>query len=393
MSVNLGPMTYDAIVIGAGVQGASLAFHLARAGARIVVLQRPGVSGATGRSSGMVRMHYDLPENAALAFRSLDYFRNWSERIGGQCGFVRTGFLQLVPPHLAPQLRANVVMQQTLGIPTLLIDADDVRRLGPELQVDDAEIAAYEPESGYADPATTAESLLAAARRNGADIRPNPATGLILDGDRLIGVRTDSGDLRAERTVLAAGAWSAELAAGIGVSLPIRAWVHDTAFVIRPRGFRAFPAFIDFDRAMYVRPEGTHLVLVGLEDGNPVLDSPEQVSRGAVGFTERVVERVTLRLPGLIDGGLQSAQFGVDGLTPDQQPIIGPAAPHGPEGLWLDCGFSGTGFKTAPAVGESLSRMMLLGPDAAPELAVFGFDRCNGGRRISPPAPYPPIWH
>lgn len=386
--------TPDVIVIGAGVQGASLAFHLARAGVRPLVLDRPGVTSATGRSSGMVRMHYDLPENAALAWRSFDYFRNWADAVGGHCGFVRTGFLQLVPPELTPQLRANLQMQQGLGIPTLLVSADDVRRLAPEMAVGDEEVAAYEPESGYADPATAAASLLAAARQLGAEVRPaTHVTAVLADADRVTGVRTTSGEVRADIVVLAAGAWSTRLAAGIGLDLPVRSWVHDTAYVARPAGFRAFPAFIDFGRAMYARPEGAHLVLVGLEDGNPVLDAPDEVQRGAAGFTERAVERLTLRLPALAEGGLHSTQYGVDGLTPDQQPIIGPAAPNGPDGLWLDCGFSGTGFKTAPAVGASLARMIVEGPQAAPELAVFGWDRFCGPRRIEAPFPYPPVWH
>ncbi len=383
----------EVIVIGAGVQGASLAFHLARGGVRPLVLDRSGVTSATGRSSGMVRMHYDLPENAALAWRSFEYFRNWADLVGGHCGFVRTGFLQIVPPELTPQLRANVRMQQELGIPTLLVTADDARRLAPEMTLDDDEAAAYEPESGYADPATSAASLLAAVRRLGAEVRTTHVTEILVEGGRVTGVRTTAGEVRADSVILAAGAWSAQLAAGIGVDLPIRSWVHDTAYVVRPAGFRPFPAFIDFGRAMYARPEGSHLVLVGLEDGNPVLDAPDQVERGAAGFTERAVERVTLRLPALAEGGLHSAQYGVDGITPDQQPIIGPAAPNGPDGLWLDCGFSGTGFKTAPAVGASLARMILEGVPAAPELAVFGWDRFNGPRRIEPPFPYPPVWH
>jgi sarcosine oxidase subunit beta len=383
----------EIIVVGAGVQGASLAFHLARAGIRPLVLDRPDVVNATGRSSGLVRMHYDLPQNAALAWRSLAYFRGWADAVGGDCGFVRTGFLQLVPKELTPQLRANVTMQQDLGVATLLVSADDITRLAPEMMVDDLGLAAYEPESGYADPSSTAESLLAAARLAGADVRRTPVLSLLAEGDRVVGVTTADGELRADAVVLAAGAWSTRLARDVGMALPIRAWVHDTAYVIRPDGFRAFPTFIDFGRAMYVRPEGAHLVLVGLEDGNPVVDSPEEVRRGSVDFTERVVDRVTQRLPGLAEGGLHSANYGVDGLTPDQQPIIGPAAPDGPEGLWLDCGFSGTGFKTAPAVGESLARMIADGVAAAPELAVFGWDRFCGPRRITPPFPYPPIWH
>jgi len=384
----------EIVIIGDGIQGASLAFHLARAGERPIVLGRSDVVNATGRSSGMVRMHYDLPENAALAWRSFATFRDWAQVVGGHCGFTRTGFLQLVPPELSDQLRANVAMQQSLGIATVLVTADDVRRLAPEMVADDVELAAYEPESGYADPATASASLLAAAREAGATVRPTAcAVGVLTDGNRVTGVRTSDGDVAADLVILAAGAWSGQLAAGIGLELPIRSWVHDTAYVVRPPGFRPTPAFIDFGRAMYARPEGEHLFLVGLEDDNPVLDDPDAVRRGAEGFTDRAVERLTGRLPRLADGGLHSANYGVDGITPDQQAIIGPAAPHGPEGLWLACGFSGTGFKTAPAVGESLARMILDGPASAPELAVFGLDRFRGPRRIAPPHPYPPIWH
>jgi sarcosine oxidase subunit beta len=384
----------EIVIIGAGVQGASLAFHLAKAGARPIVLDRPGVTNATGRSSGMVRMHYDLPESAALAWRSFAVFRDWAEVVGGECGFTRTGFLQLVPPELSSQLRANVAMQQELGIPTILVDAEDVRRLAPEMAVEDIEVAAYEPESGYADPSGAGAALLAAARQLGASVRQTACAATILtSGDRVVGVRTGEGDIGADAVVLAAGAWSGQLAAGIGVALPIRAWVHDTAYVVRPAGLSPFPAFIDFGRAMYARPEGGRLVLVGLEDDNPVVDTPDEVRRGAEGFTDRAVERLTGRLPRFAEGGLHSSNYGVDGITPDQQPIIGPAAPIGPDGLWLDCGFSGTGFKTAPAIGESLARMILHGVTAAPELAVFGADRLDGSRRITPPHPYPPIWH
>jgi len=392
----MAPMTdtADIIIVGAGVQGSSLAFHLARSGAHPLVLNRSDVTNATGRSSGLVRMHYDLPENASLAWRSFAYFRDWSERVGGHCGFTRTGFLQLVPAELTDQLRANVALQQELGIPTILIGGDDVARLAPEMMVDDVVLAAYEPESGYADPSTAAASLLAAAREHGATVRAaEGATELIRDGDRVTGVRTGDREISADVVVLAAGAWSAQLAATGGLELPIRSWVHDTAYIAQPPGFAAFPTFIDFARAMYVRPEGSHLVLVGLEDGNPVLDSPDEVHRGAPDFTDRAVDRVTQRLPRLAEGGLHSANYGVDGITPDQQPIIGPAAPFGPDGLWLDTGFSGTGFKTAPAVGESLARMILSGTEAAPELGVFGWDRFNRPRTITPPHPYPPIWH
>ena len=158
------------VIVGAGVQGASLAFHLARRGTRVAVLDRASVgAGATGRSSGFVRMHYDLALEADLAWRSFPYFTEWSERVGaGDCGFVRSGFLQLVPPGEADALRANVAAQQGLGIATSAVDAAECARLVPGMVVDDVGAAAWEPASGYADPTGTAAGFLEAARRHGA---------------------------------------------------------------------------------------------------------------------------------------------------------------------------------------------------------------------------------
>src|SRR4030067_445366 len=119
---------------GGGARGAVLAFQLSLRGLRPVVLERRFVgAGATGRSSGLVRMHYDLEPESALAWSSYQIFRNWSEIVGGECGFTRTGFLQFVAPDHAPQLRANIAMHQRLGIPSLVVTGDDGRRLAPSV--------------------------------------------------------------------------------------------------------------------------------------------------------------------------------------------------------------------------------------------------------------------
>ncbi|MEP7361418.1 MAG: FAD-dependent oxidoreductase, partial [Chloroflexota bacterium] len=206
--------TFDVIVIGAGVHGASTAFHLAERGAKVLVLDRAAAaSGATGRSSGLVRMHYDLKAESALAWRSYDYFVNWESRVGGECGFTKTGFVRIVPQDQEANLRANVADQQELGIPTSIIPASDVRRLAPMLTTDDFNIAAYEPDSGYADPTSTCNSLLAAARRLGAIYRPStPVDSIEVESGRIVGVRTAKGSISAPIVVLAAGAWSGALA-------------------------------------------------------------------------------------------------------------------------------------------------------------------------------------
>src|SRR3970040_1025495 len=112
-------------------------------------------------------MHYDLEPESALAWSSYQVFRNWSEIVGGECGFTRTGFLQLVAPDHAPRLRANVAMHQRLGIPSLVVTADDVRRLAPLFYTDDFDVAAYEPESGYADPTGSAAAPMTAGTPRG----------------------------------------------------------------------------------------------------------------------------------------------------------------------------------------------------------------------------------
>ncbi len=125
--------TADVIIIGGGIQGASLAFHLAQRGVQVLVLERRYLAaGATGRSSGLIRMHYDLEPESRLAWESFQYFFDWSERVGGDCGFTRTGFLQIVRPAYEDQLRANVTMHQQIGIPTFLVTAADVQRLAPD---------------------------------------------------------------------------------------------------------------------------------------------------------------------------------------------------------------------------------------------------------------------
>src|SRR3989304_496437 len=124
--------TFDAIVIGAGVMGASIAHNLSQRGLKVLILERQTVAvGATGASSGLVRMHYDIEVDAALAWQRFHFFRNWREQIGGECGFKRTGFLQIVSPEKNDQLRGNVEMQKRIGILTEVVTAADVRKLAP----------------------------------------------------------------------------------------------------------------------------------------------------------------------------------------------------------------------------------------------------------------------
>ncbi|HEX6129566.1 MAG TPA: FAD-binding oxidoreductase [Candidatus Limnocylindria bacterium] len=384
--------TADAVIVGAGVHGASLAFHLAEAGLRPLVVERgTAAGGATGRSSGLVRMHYDVEADARLAWISHGYFANWAERVGGECGFVRTGFVQMVPPNEITALRANVAMQQAIGIDTRLITADEVLAHLPGAVVDDVEVAAWEPQSGYADPTMTTTALLAAAQARGARLLTRcSATAVRTEGDRVVGVETSRGPIDAPIVVDAAGAWAGPLAATVGLELPIQVWRHDVAYLRRPDGMGSHPVIIDFANSMYARPEGERLTLVALEDGNPLGGSPDApVDAAAPGFLEKAAARLVERLPAMDAAGLHSAHSGQDGITPDMHPIIGPA---GPEGFYLDTGFSGTGFKIAPAVGAALGQLIAEGASREVDLGIYRFSRFAEGALITGEHPYAPIW-
>jgi len=373
--------TADVVVIGAGVQGASAAFHLARRGARVVVLERGTIAGgATGRSSGFVRMHYSLESEARIAFASLPYFRDWTEVVGaGDCGFVRTGFLQLVRPAQADHLRANVQMLRRVGIDTRVVGPEDAAELFPGLAVDDVVAAAYEPDSGFADPTGAASGFLTAARERGAHVVQGcRVTAIRTEGGRVAGVDSERGRFDAPVVVDAAGAWAAEVAALAGVEIPVLPWRHPTAYFGLPTGRPArFPIVIDHANEVYFRPDGADLMLVGLEVGNEIGGSPDRPDTGLrEPALEEMITRVCARVPWMADGELRASHGGQDGITPDEHAIIGAA---GPDGFVLDCGHSGTGFKTAPAVGAAVSEIILDGAARTVDVSDFRPSRFDEG--------------
>lgn len=385
--------TADAIIVGGGIHGASLAFHLAQRGLKSIVLERRFLAAeATGRSSGLVRMHYDLEPESRLAWESFRYFRNWGEMVGGDCGFTRTGFLQIVRPEHADRLRANVAMHQRIGIPALLITAEDVNRLAPDFSTRDFEVAAYEPESGYADPSSAARSFMEAAARKGARlIQDCTVTAIRQRGGRVSAVETNRGEFAAPVVVNAAGAWAAQVGRMAGLQLPVDTWRHDTMFIRRPPELGpSHPTVIDFPNMMYFRPESGRLTLVGLEDANPIGESPDTGSEHArPGFVDRAAERICRRIPAMERGSLQSAHGGYDGITPDQRAILGQA---GPEGFYLACGFSGTGFKIAPAVGACMAECIVDGQARTVDITPFRLGRFEEGKPLEGEHAYENIW-
>jgi glycine/D-amino acid oxidase-like deaminating enzyme len=385
--------TADVIIIGAGVHGASLAFHLAARGTSVIVVERASVAaGATGRSSGLVRMHYDLLAETRLAWQSFAWFTDWADRVGGECGFTQTGFLWVEHGPDEPRVRANVESHRALGIDTTVVHADGIRELAPSFQLDGDEVAAYEPKSGYADPSAATFALLAAAKARGTRLLVGTeVTAITVAGGRVTGVETTRGAFAAPIVVDAAGAWAGLVSRMVGVEIPLTVWRHDTGYVGVPSSVsRPIPVVIDNARDMYFRPEGGELLLIGLEDENVIGGSPDRdTGDPEPDFWDKVTDRITSRIPGLVEGTFRAAHAGQDGLTPDQRSILGPA---GPDGFFLDCGHSGTGFKTAPAIGLGMAELILDGAATSADITPFTPTRFAEGRFLEGEHGGRPIW-
>src|SRR6202795_1757531 len=197
---NARATTADIVILGAGVIGASIAFHMAkRKAGRIVVIDKGHVGqGGSGRSSALIRMHYSYPPEVQLALVSLHMFELWRDVVGEEGDFRKTGFVRMVHPGETDRLKQNVEMQRALGANVKLIDRVELKELEPDWTVDEVELAAYEPDSGYGDGAGVATDFLTRARDLGVAYRSKTeALEFLVEGECVRGVKTDHGEIAA----------------------------------------------------------------------------------------------------------------------------------------------------------------------------------------------------
>ena len=251
--------TADVVVVGGGVNGASITYALASRGVKVVLVEKGALaSGASGRSSALVRMHYTNEWDSRLAWASFPVFKHWTELMGGPAVFTHTGFVNVVGPQYADNLRRNVEMLKGLGVNTTAITAAELKELQPFANVEDIGAAAYEPDSGYANPAETVEGFRRRATELGARVLQWTAvTRVIRQESRVIGVETSAGRIDAGSVIVAAGAWSRRLCTEFGLDLPARPKAIDTVAVSRPPELaKGHMVFIDNVQGNYFRPEG-----------------------------------------------------------------------------------------------------------------------------------------
>jgi sarcosine oxidase, subunit beta len=375
------PHTADVVVVGGGVHGASVAYHLARRKAgRVLLLERKFLaSGPTGRSSALVRRFYAMDFLTRTGDASASTFQRWSEAIGGgDPGFRQVGILWLAGPGMAPHLRENVRRAQELGVRVVLLSPDDVRTLVPEMAVDDLALAAHEPESGYADATSTTSALAMRARELGATVVQDvPVQAILTAGGKVTGVRTKASEIRAPAIVICAGMWAPQLLGALGIDVPIAPKRHQMCFFRRPAEFVSHPGILDRAQGAYMRPETGNLTIHGLTAYEEIVD-PDEYNEG-VDSKEilRNAELIARRFPVMEHGLSMGGYSGVYDVTPDHEPVLGPITEYA--GLFVDFGWSGHGFKHAPAVGEILAEVVLEGRARGWDLAAFRWSRFREG--------------
>jgi sarcosine oxidase subunit beta len=369
------PKGADVVVVGAGCTGASAAFWLASQHHRkVVLLDRATVGGGpTGRSSGIVRMHYSYDPLIRLARRSLAVFENFDTVVGGTADFRRTGFLMVVPPGEEATLAANVRLQQGLGVETSVVGREAVAEIDARLRIDDIGAGAFEPASGHADGYATATAFAVAARRAGADVREGmPALRILVEGPRAVGVDTPAGRISAGAVLVAGGPWTRGLVSPLGLDLPIRATRHQVVIMEVPESTPPLrPVFVDIGLGFYTRPDVGGQFLVGsVEEGPDEEVDADAFNEGMdFAFAERTGRHLVHRLPAFASAGVKDGYASLYDVTPDWQPILG--AVPGTDGLYIAAGFSGHGFKLSPAVGEALASLIVTGRCDLADLRPF----------------------
>ncbi len=374
--------TADVVIIGAGVNGLSTAFRLAESGAgKIVVVERTAVAGgASGKSGALVRMHYTNAPESELAIKSLGVFQHWADIVGGDCGWNPTGFLRITRPEHEEALRANVAVQQGLGINTQVVSAAEVATLAPMVRNDDFNIAAWEPESGYADPVATTYGFARRAAELGVAIRiQSPVTAINTEGGRVTGVTLAGGEeISAPVVVLTGGAWANDLLLPLGLDFGLAPQRIQVAVFHWSPELTGHPVVIDAFHSSWLRQEGPAGTLIGVELGEQGTD-PHAFSEAIdAAEVERCRKALVSRIPTMAGTPMRGAWAGMIMMSPDGRPILD----HLPEypGLFCIIGDSGTSFKTAPAIGQAMAEWIVRGEPQLLDLAPFAAARFQDGR-------------
>ncbi len=382
----------DAVVIGGGIIGASVAHFLVKLGYGDVALVEKSriCGGSTQYSAAHVRQHYTNEVAIRLAVRAAGMFANAEEDFGGPVGFTQHGYMVIAPEDQAQAIREVVPFQQELGVQTEILTVDEVAHRWPELALDDIALACFEETSGYADPVRTVQTLVASAKQRGLAVyEGTKVVGIEVENGRVAGVVTGEGTIATELVVNATGPWGNEIGQMVGVGYPLRfSREHEAVFEATP-GLGEFPVISDVAQRIYLRHYDDGNVLVG--EGWPKEPEPADPEDYDDGTDEehlaRMVPKLVTRVPALAsrlgkpgyDGALVTGYSGVYDITDDWYPVVGREEV---DGYWSAFGGSGHCFKIGPTIGESLAHA-IAGREPPIDISRLSGRRFAEGRTFS----------
>ena len=349
----------EVAIIGAGIHGASAAFHLASMGVKPEVFERGAPAGGpTGRSSAICRAYYTNPYLARVAHASLEMFRSFADLTSGRdCGYRQTGAVYLHPEADKAALHEAADYMNSIGTRIEMLAAGDLRREFPLFNTEGVAVAGWEPDAGYADPVATTAGLLARACELGATQRlyTNVAgvEGRAGGGAHLT---LETGEtIECERLLIAAGPWTKMVAARLGIDLPLTVERHYVATIRWPQAQEMRYAHADIAGGYYCKPEGEDLYCLGPLTPEPEVDPDEPVRGIDAEESHSLARLATKRIPRLKDAVSIGGWASLYDVSPDWMPVIGEIAP----GVFVDAGTSGHGFKLGPALGADVAALVM----------------------------------
>jgi sarcosine oxidase subunit beta len=370
------PARADVVIVGGGVMGTSIAFHLAEAGATdVLLLERAELaSGSTSRAAGGVRTQFSDELNIQIAKRSIEAFADFSRRPGWEIDLHQVGYLfALTTPEQVETFGQSIELQNRLGVPSVLLTPDEVGRHNPLIRLDDVLAGAFCRLDGHATPEAAVQGYATAARAHGATIATGCAVDAIeLEDGEVRAVVTAQGRVETGTVVCTAGAWSRAVGAMAGVELdvtPLRRQVLVTEAV--PDLPASLPMTIDFANGFYFHREGNGLLM-----GVNFVEQPGFELEYDEKWLPELADAIEHRAPSLASAGVRASWAGLYEVSPDHNALIGEAG--GVSRFLYATGFSGHGFLQAPAVGE-IVRDLVLRRDPFVDVSSLSADRFARG--------------
>jgi len=371
----------DVVIIGGGVIGTSIAYHLAKMGAQnTVVLERESMlgTGSTGKCAGGIRQQFSTEVNIRLSMESVRFFENFREELDADPEFRQNGYLFLATTEEeVTAFQQNVALQRSLGLKVEILSPPEAKDLVPALNVEDVLLATYCPTDGYADPHSVLQGFAKGARQLGVEMcTDTEATAIELKAGKVRAVATNQGRIETPVVVDAAGPWLAVVGRMAGIELPVLPYRRQI-FVTHP--FPAIPdpvpMVIDFQPSFYFRKEGPGILMGMTDDEEP----PSFNTHADWDFLAQVVEKAIHRAPILEQAGFMDGWGGLYAVTPDDNPILGPLPEL--EGFICAGGFSGHGFMLAPATGRAIAELILEGQSTV-DISALSINRLREGREF-----------